>query len=110
MSLLIERVVFAPAGRQCSALAYAMFSETNAGARRTQGVINSTVQKRSDNGIGKVRSGSGSRTGGGRFMAGACRSGRGGSAGVAPSFVAGGQVRAAAVQDPDRPLAGHGDP
>src|SRR6266566_4228485 len=66
ISLLIERAAIAPAGRQCSPLAYAVFSETNATARRAQEVINYTVRTHSGNGSDgrtgrRVARGSGSR-------------------------------------------------
>src|SRR6266702_3096596 len=103
ISLLIERAAIAPAGRQCSPLAYAVFSETNATVRRAQEVINYTVRTHSGNGSGGRRG----KAGGARLRV-ARSLGRAGSAGV--GRVAGGEVRAAAVQDPDRAFAGHGDP
>src|SRR6266702_203720 len=114
ISLLIERAAIAPAGRQCSPLAYAVFSETNATVRRAQEVINYTVRTHSGNGSDGRRGKAGRREAPGRAELGSrgawvARSlGRAGSAGV--GRVAGGEVRAAAVQDPDRAFAGHGDP
>src|SRR5437868_10184281 len=102
MSLLIERAAIALTGRQCSALAYAVFSETNAVVRRAQEVINYTVQKRPGNGSSSPGRATGQPEPR-RASAGVER-----SAGV--GGLAGRQVRAAAVQDPDRALAGHGHP